>query len=164
MDESKTLNDSEKYDVYAQLVSIRNVEIDQFWRRFIILIGIQGLILPIFISSFTDIIGTKHDFVILISIFLGFSLAIIITLIVRSNSFWKCFWEDKLKEFERENEFKFRIFADEHPPKDYMGQHKGYISATKLALVLSAIFVVFWGFFLLYYFINSNCIMVFAHS
>lgn len=155
------LTDSEMSVLYSQLVSIRNVEIDQFWRRFIILIGIQGVIFPIFIGSFSTIIGTKHDFVILAAICLGFLLSVTITLMVRSNAFWKCFWENKLKNFEELNNFQFRIFENEHPPKEYVDKHKsitsGYLSATNLAFMLSVLFTLFWLFLLGYYGIKSNC-------
>ncbi|RXE56323.1 hypothetical protein ABH15_09425 [Methanoculleus taiwanensis] len=155
------LTDSEMEMLYSQLVSIRNVEIDQFWRRFIILIGIQGVVFPIFIGSFSDIIGTKHDFVIFLAIVLGFLLSVIITLMVRSNAFWKRFWENKLIEFEETNNFKFRIFEKGHPPKKYVAENKsissGYLSATDLAFALSVLFTLFWLVLLVYYSIKSNC-------
>ena len=157
------LTDNE-LQIYSQLISIRNTEINQFWRRLIILVGIQGVILPIFIGSFTDIIGTEHDWVIFFSIFLGFLLSLIITLIVRSNSFWKCFWENKLKDFETKFKFSYRIFEDEHPPKRYANENSsifaGYISATKLAFSLTVLFTLFWFFLLVYYGINSNILSI----
>ncbi len=50
-------------NIYDNAISVRNLEIDQFWKRNVFLFGIEGVILSFFIASFESLIDTKYNII-----------------------------------------------------------------------------------------------------
>lgn len=122
---------------YETAISIRNLEVDQFWKRNVFLFGIEGLILSFFIGSFEYLISSNYNLILIISSIFGLILSILVGIIVRSNKKWVEHWENKVKKIEDENNFQVKLF-DSHS-----------IEGTSTKSCILGICMLFFGFWVI---------------
>ena len=141
---------------YGQLISVRNLEVEQFWKRNVFIFGIQGVIISFFIGSFCDlIVASKYIIILNICAVFGFLLALLCFLLINTDRLWLEYYENKIEKFEKEinnkkskNSLKLWIFCDEER-KDVKTKN-GYVSTKKLCVGIGFLFVIFWSITIAY--------------
>jgi hypothetical protein len=143
---------------YEQLINVRNLEVDQFWKRNVFIFGIQGVIVSFFIGSFSTLINSLYACILLISNIFGLCLAVFCLLLINTDKLWLEYYEDKVKAFEiKMNEKivdesdKIKIFCDTE--REDLKKKNTYISTKITTILISILFIIFWLvtiFFLIY--------------
>lgn len=150
-------NDTQKTEaqlVYQILLQARDVDNKLLWDRVNIMLLIQGLLFA-FLGSSMSYLFDKHFPILIIIILFGWVSAIILHLIARGGNYWVTYWEDKLKDIEKDTFGEKQIFRNrdiDDPVRRKEAIKKGYISTRKLILVFTVIFLFFWEFLFIYIF------------
>lgn len=129
--------------LYEWAISIRNLEVEQFWKRNVFLFGIEGLILSFFIGGFESLMNSGYNFILVVSAAFGLIFSAITYKIVDIDRKWVDYWENKLQKIEQENNFQIKLF-DNHGNGKINEVIKGYRSTKRLTLGICLLFVGFW--------------------
>lgn len=159
---------------YEQLISVRNLEIDQFWKRNVFIFGIQGVIISFFIGSFSTLMNNQYTVILIISNIFGFCLAVFCLLIINTDRLWLKYYEDKVEAFEIKMNEKIvkesdnnveesdliAIFCDNN--REELKKDITYFSTKTTMIWISCLFIAFWvGIFpFMMYFIVLNTFML----
>lgn len=134
---------------YEQLINVRNLEVDQFWRRNVFIFGIQGVIVSFFIGSFSTLINSPYVNILIISNIFGLFLAVFSVALINTDRLWLIYYEDKVKSFETKiNEIivdeldKIELFCDNEREK--LKKRAIYFSTKTSTLLISFLFIAFW--------------------
>lgn len=138
-------------EMYNHAISIRNVEVDQFWKRNVFLFGIEGLLLSFFIGSFNFFVNSEYKYLILFFIVFSFIFSFLTFCLVCVNKSWLEYWENTLGEIEEKNNFPVKLFRRVYSKdKRTIIKIKNLFRSSKsLMVMISILFIVLWFFIML---------------